>query len=887
MQLEAGSKLGHYEILSSLGAGGMGEVYRALDTKLGREVAIKLLLEGVSADPERLARFEREAKVLASLNHPNVATLYGYESEGDTGFLVMELVEGDTLADRIARGPLAPDEAVGLFVQIAEGLEAAHEKGVVHRDLKPANVKLGAAGSGVSPQPGHLKILDFGLAKAAQPEVSDAALSHSPTLTVGATRAGVLLGTAAYMSPEQAQGRPADQRADVWAFGCCLFEAVTGRRPFEGDNPSLVLAAVLKDDPPWETLRAGGGSPFEPLLRRCLSREPRERFHHAADLRIALRDVSADDAPVRAPSEPRRSRAWPGLVAAALALAVGYGVASVRDPELPARDSLTFEVALPAGMDFNQDMSHLALTPDGQELIFGATMNGERPRLHRREMSGVDIVPIEGTEGGSAPLVSPDGEWIAFWADGELRRVPRVGGDAVTLARLPRVRGGSWPVADELYVACEGGVYRVPAAGGDPEIVLDAAMVSEELGTYQLDGRGWVGAGGLLVTLSGDGGGVIGARPPSGPIRELTEGTGPWVSRDGGTIVFARGDQVMASAFDSKALSLGGELRLLAGDVQRTPWGIPQMAFDDRGTMAWIAAGSFASGEFVLVDREGRVIRELGQMPGLAELPRLSTDGSRLAVALQEARRTDYSVFVMDLDRGESRELSGAGWWWSPVWSRDDRTLYLSSERDGRFFLLALELDRTSEPTVLLELPASATDMTVNDVSFDGRWLLYRIRQPATDWDLWALSLETGENRQLVASELDEGYAKFSPDSKWIAYSAGRANANDGVFVRSFPEGDRELLVAAGAGGNPSWSSQGDRLFYRRGATVLEVDLDLAADGDVSIGAPKQLFSGLFRGRGDLFDVDPTSETFLLMRYTDAQRPRIRVARGLLPELAR
>ncbi len=553
MSLEAGTKLGSYEILDAIGAGGMGEVYRARDNKLGREVAIKVLPEEFTQHPQKLARFEREARLLAALNHPGIATLYGVEESEGKPFLVMELVEGETLAERIARGPLPVDEALTVSQQIAEALEAAHEKGVIHRDLKPANIK-------VDPE-GQVKVLDFGLAKLAEAEIDSSGEggSASPTLSRDATRAGVILGTAAYMSPEQAKGKTVDKRTDIFSFGIVLYEMLTGKKAFAGEDVSDVLAAVIRAEHDWK----GEGVPSEldprihKLLRQCLRKDRKNRRQSIGDVRVEIEKITAEPAgapplAVSGSSRARERLAW-GLAILVATLVTGITVWSVMrpDPRPPTR----FPVTLPAT---DQLVRYgIALSPDGRDLVYTGTRGGVA-ELYRRSMDQLEALPIRGTEGAQYPFFSPDGEWVGFFADRQLKKVSLAGGQPVTLCDAGDRRGASWGPDDLIVFATleSRGLMRVSALGGAPERVT--TLENGEAGHHWLD----VLPGGKAVLFTVWSGGLEDARIAvqsleTGERRVLVDGTHPRYAPTG-HIVFARADSLWAVPFDADRLEMTG-----------------------------------------------------------------------------------------------------------------------------------------------------------------------------------------------------------------------------------------------------------------------------------------------------------------------------------------
>ena len=469
MALKPGTRLGHYEVAESIGVGGMGEVYRALDTKLERDVAIKVLPEEFTRDEERLSRFEREAKLLASLNHPHIATLHGLEIADGTRFLVMELVEGETLAERVARVPLALEEAVSLFGQIAEAIEAAHRKGVVHRDLKPANIK-------ITPE-GKIKVLDFGLAKAFEVDRTDPELSQSPTAAYSGTRAGVILGTASYMSPEQVRGKPIDKRTDVWSFGVCLYEALSGKKPFRGETATDTIAAVVRAEPAWRELPATTPARLLSLVHRCLQKDPERRLRDMGDARLELEDAS-DPAPTGAPA----TRISVSVLAASVLVAAVVGLLLGRQTGSTAAGNVTggrFSLELAPGTRLSLRWAvSVATSPDGDTIAFVAEAEDGLRRLYVRDITSFEPRRIEGTESAASPFFSPDGEWVGYFnvSTREMKKVRVEGGTPITICQTGgSPRGASWGADGIVYFNNDAalGLYRVPASGGEPEMLTE------------------------------------------------------------------------------------------------------------------------------------------------------------------------------------------------------------------------------------------------------------------------------------------------------------------------------------------------------------------------------------------------------------------------------
>jgi hypothetical protein len=606
LTLPSGTRLGPYEILAPLGAGGMGEVYRARDGKLNRDVAIKVLPEAVAEDAERLARFQREAQVLASLNHPHIAAIYGLEKSGNIEALVLELVEGETLADRIAGGPIPVDEALGIARQIAEALEAAHGRGIVHRDLKPANVK-------ITPE-GKVKVLDFGLAKALTGDRSSPDVTHSPTLTAAATQAGVVIGTAAYMSPEQARGKSVDKRADIWAFGVVLYEMLAGRKAFEGETVSDTLAAVLRADIDWAALPRETPPSVRRVLRRCLDRDPKTRIHDVADARLEL-DEAPDTGAVASPAVSASGRRAPfllALVALALATLAGWWMALRPRPVAAAPPPIRFAVTLPATDQIPfDDMPVLDLSRDGLRLVFVSDHDG-RHQLFVRTRDRIEPRPVAGTEGASSPFFSPDAQWIAYFADGKLKKVPTEGGVAMTLADAPNNRGGVWLGDDSIVYAPDftSGLMRVSSRGGKPETLTNPDGARGERThrwpTYLPgpDAAVLFTIGMLKGPGNYDDAHIAVWEPATRKMRSVFEGGSMARYAPSGHLIFLRAETLFALPFDAKNRRTTGEPVALNERVSSDPSsGVAYAALGTDGSFAWVpAAGPTTERSIVLTD---------------------------------------------------------------------------------------------------------------------------------------------------------------------------------------------------------------------------------------------------------------------------------------------
>ncbi|HSB35463.1 MAG TPA: protein kinase, partial [Thermoanaerobaculia bacterium] len=685
MALLPGTRLGPYEVLSPLGQGGMGEVYRARDTRLSREVAIKVLPEAVARDSERLARFRREAQVLASLNHPHIAVIYGVEEAGGVEALVLELVEGETLAERIARGRVPPDEALEIARQIATALEAAHERGIVHRDLKPSNVKLDRGG--------RVKVLDFGLAKALSSDASSPDVTSSPTLTAAATQAGVVIGTAAYMSPEQARGKAVDKRSDIWAFGAVLYEMLTGRRAFQGETVSDTLAAVLTKEPDWSALPPGIPAAVARVLRRCLDRDAKTRIHDIADARLELDEPPLPPAgPVPIPYPTSGTPFWAVLAGLVLALAAGAGWWRALRPRPAAPPRVTgFAVALPEGERIPFDDSPvLDLSRDGTRLVFIGDRGGHR-RLYVRSRDRIEPKPVPGSEGAYSPFLSPDAQWIGFFADGKLKKIPAAGGVAMALADAPNNRGGVWLEDDTIVFAPQftSGLNRVAARGGKTEVLTTpnaaAGERSHRWPTYLPGGGAVLFTIGLLKGPGNyDDARIAVWEPGARKPRVLFEGGSMARFAPPDHLVFWRAGTVLAAPFDSKRRSVGGEPVALEEKTSGDPSsGVAYAAVAADGTLAYVpGTESLSERRLILTDRTGKA-RPVPAPPRSYHYPRFSPDGKRIAVTIGPGHGNADDVWICDLATGALARLTfgdGNGNY-SPVWSPDGRRVAYGSDR--------------------------------------------------------------------------------------------------------------------------------------------------------------------------------------------------------------
>jgi serine/threonine-protein kinase len=904
MTLAAGSRLGSYEILTVIGSGGMGEVYRGRDLQLHRDVALKILPDLFASDPERLARFGQEAQILASLNHPNIAQIYALEANGPTKALIMELVEGPTLADRIAEGPIPLEEALAIAKQIAEALEAAHERGVIHRDLKPANVKVRPDGS--------VKVLDFGLAKLAEaaPEPSGARLANSPTITSPAlmTGVGVLLGTAAYMSPEQAAGKPVDKRSDIWAFGVVLLEMLTGHQVFEGETVSHVLASVLKDEPHWTALPANTPAPIRKLLRRCLEKPRRKRLADASDARLEIEDaltkpsVDASPAAVVPTAAPRR-------VAPVAFAALGGALVGVLAMWILMRPAPTpgrierFVVPTPAAAPiFGATSPALAISPDGSRMVYRTARgaSAESGALYLRDRGQLEPTFLRGTEGAADPVFSPDGEWIAFWSGGRtLKRVSVLGGPPQTICALDGApRGASWGADNTIVFATTTtkGLRRVAAAGGESQVLTtvdETAGDTEHVLPEVLPG----GRAVLFTAWSGapERARIAVVSLADGRMTTLVRGGTHARFASSGHLVFDVGGTLRAVRFDPARLSITGTPVPVLEGVLTTEFGAAQYALSFSGTLVYVPdpVGSTTTGpvrRLAFVDRKG-MAEPVKVPPGAYQLPRLSPDGKRIAFGSD-----DGTIWIYELAGGSAVRrltLEGEGHNRFPVWSADGQRVTFQSDREKDLGIFWQRADGTG-PAERLAKAKEETAYIPEAWSPDGAWLLYAATSKDGMAALWTFASKDGkaERFESVISPVSTGTlpgAVFSPDGRWVAYATGEL-PRLAVYVQPFPPTGIKFQISKNEdlSHHPVWSRNGKELFFIS-AQGLDV-VPIATQPAFSFGEAVRLRGGFFVGGAPRlerpYDISPDGQRILaVFDATDAAQsggPQVRQIQAVL-----
>jgi Tol biopolymer transport system component len=872
MPLTAGMKLGQYEIRALLGVGGMGEVYRAFDPKLKRDVAVKILPANFAEDPERVARFRREAQLLAALNHPNIAVIHDVQEDAGTLFLVLELVEGESLAERLMHGPLALDEALETCKQIAEALEAAHGKGILHRDLKPGNVQI--------TREGRVKVLDFGLAKMTAPEPSPPSGANSPTvlspvLSPVHTRAEIILGTAAYMSPEQARSRSVDARADLWAFGCVLFETLTARRAFEGEDVTETIALIVKGEPDWSLLPAETPAVIRSLLRQCLQKQPKQRLGDARSARLALEDAIAQPALAAGAAGAVRVAAprmawWPAAAAAAGTAAMAalfvwaLWPAPAREPErLVTR--LLLDVAPAAQLAGGLPPSPaLAISPDGRTIVFAGDLTeggsqGQNLRIYRRRLDETVATPLPGTEGGFAPFFAPDGEWIAFlsWPDAQLKKVPAEGGPAVTIARIGPasgiLAGASWGPDNAITYAfgVADGISRVSADGSTPERVTSVDTRTEWRHTTPHvlpDGRT------MLYTVGVADGDTLGTRVmayrfDTREAQLLLDNAADARFLASGHLLYMRRGTLMAAPFDAERVAFtGAEIAMLDGVVQavgatnagsETYHGQFQVAAN--GTLVYLSGGPFPPvlSELVWLDRDGTEEVIPNTPPGWGIHLRLAPDGTRLAMAVYRGEFfAQNDIWVYDLARSTARRLTYGGANPSVVWSPDGGELVYHKQFSGHLFRSRADgSGGTGARVTTRDRDGAPATWSQTDNA-----LLFFDRPVGPGSRILALPMDAGsEATPFKESRFNLGYLQFSPNGRWLAYASNETGTSE-VYVEPYPGPGGATRVSTDGGHSPAWAA--NELFYLRqtGERVHMMAVDVDATEGFRAGAPRVLF---------------------------------------------
>jgi Tol biopolymer transport system component len=869
MALSAGTRLGPYEILAPLGAGGMGEVYRARDTRLDRDVALKVLPAHLSASPELQRRLEREAKAVSQLSHPHICTLYDVGREGETDFLVMEYLEGETLAHRLEQGPLPLDQALRTAGEIADALDKAHRQGVVHRDLKPGNIMLTKSGA---------KLLDFGLAKLREASSGEGAGIESalPTQARPLTEEGKIVGTYPYMAPEQLEGKAADARTDIFAFGAVLYEMVTGKRAFEGKSRASLIAAIMSSEPrPITELQPMTPPLLDRVVRRCLAKDPDERWQSAGDLAAELGWIAEGLAQREEPA-PSRAAPWKLVHAvwagATVALLAGLVWSLSRAPEpgsiprSPVRAVLPMaageEIAVARHLPFSVGRPSVALSPDGSKMAL-VVADDDSTRLHLRVLAEAESTPVAGTEGGFDPFFSPDGEWLGFFTEDRVKKVSLRGGEAVTLSEAPNPMGGVWSEDDTVVFSAWQGerLARVSAFGGEPEPLELPAGYFSVYWPAALPG----GEAVLLtafepsVSANSDFWSLLAYFPDTGHAKVLLHGGAFARYVPTGHLLYARGGALHAAPFDVQRIEVTGASTPVLDGVRVELNGAAQVSCSRDGTLVYVPGGAMSVAEFTWVGRDGAA-KPLGIPPRAFGTFQLSPEGRRLAVVVNDRRQ---EIWTYDLERGTRNTLAAEGTNESPIWAPDGARVAFLSVRDGRGVVFSMAPDGGDAPDELTE--AQERLLYPSSWTPDGKALVLDSWSAGAGTALWILPWQDErEVRPFLDTPASEWGSDLSPNGRWIAYTSDVAGRFE-VYVQPFPEGGRTWTISTSGGEEPIWSPKGDELFYRDGDRLLAVPVSI--EPKVAAGKPQEAFRGSFLNVwGRSYDVGPDARRFLLLR---------------------
>jgi eukaryotic-like serine/threonine-protein kinase len=884
-----GSSIGPYRIVARIGAGGMGEVYQAQDTKLGREVALKILPDAFVHDPERRMRLEREARLLASLNHPNIATLHGLQEIGDRAILEMELVPGKTLAERLAQGPISAAEALPIFRQIAGALEAAHDRGIIHRDLKPANVK-------VMPD-GRVKVLDFGVAKVFEREraVDDVTMSPS-TETLGG---GSILGTAQYMSPEQARGMPLDRRTDIWSFGCVLYEALGGRPPFREATGTDTLAAILKEEPDWQPIEQAPAA-IQRLIKRCLRKDTQTRLRDIADARLEIEEVLSETASFRPAAARARAFSRRALTLAGAAVVGALALVSVatwyftRATDTATAPGIRVAIPLVPGQRFATGPAPvLALSPDGSQLVYAAALAGTRTQLYARPLDRFEPAVIKGTDGATAPFFSPDGRWVGFHAADALQKVSLDGGTPLKIGDVASVASASWGEDDTILFATTAGdgIWRVPAGGGVPQQITkpDAAKGETQHTFPQFLPGGKTAL--ITVTIAGQ------AHPAVLSLDGNQWKTLSQIAIGGGArfvepdhLVYAQSGGLVAVGFDAAKGELRGSPVPLLERVEAPAYGAAQFAIARNGSLVYVPGRtSRPARTLMMVDRDGRAQPVGGGRAPYAH-PRLSPDGRWLAVTVEGESGSD--VWVYDLQRGTRTRLTASGENGFPVWTPDGSTVtyHAGSSDQWTLFSRASDASNRAEPLLTMDraarggaspmanlLPGSVPTLSGTNPQFpmswsgDGKALAFTERKPSAERDIWVME-KGSEPSPFLVTPFDESAPAFAPDGRYLAYVSDESGRPE-VYVQPYPGPGGRWLISTEGGTDPIWAAGGRELLYRSGDDIMAVAVQTAPA--FTAGSPRRVLEARFEASeaSRNFDVSRDGQRFVMVRSDESAAP--------------
>jgi serine/threonine protein kinase len=874
-----GKTISHYRISAKLGEGGMGEVFQAHDLSLDRQVALKFLPDKFADNAERLARFNREAKVLASLNHPNIAVIHGLEQSGGKNFLVLELVEGETLAQKIAKGPIPVQEALNICTQIVEGLEIAHERGIIHRDLKPSNVK-------INPE-GKIKILDFGLARALQdkPAAADV-LSNSPTVPNDVTTPGMILGTAAYMSPEQAKGKSADKRADIWAFGCVLYECITGKSAFQGDTITEIVASVLKSDPDWDSLPGDLPASIRKLLRRCLQKDPGQRLRDIGDARIEIEELAAQASET---SPPHRHISTLRFATSAVVLLVAGAIAGLWLMQYfrPVRSASALKSIIKVEPESQQLVimrNAISMASDGQFIVYAAIPENPDPRsvpqIYLRRIDQMVAAPVAGTERGMNPFLSPDDLWIGFWESGKLKKVPVTGGVPVTLCDAPVLFGADWGSDNTIVFSADVnvGISRVSAEGGLTEILTTPERAKEEY-SHRLP-HYLPGSKSLLITIMEN---PLSLHTRLALLdlqtrkwREVLKDAADGRYLDTGHLAFMRQGTLMAVPFDLNRMEIKGQPVPVVEHVQQalrlgnvnSNTAAGQFCISASGWLAYLPGGIQSSIEnsLVHVDQKGSLQPAVDfKAPFMSA--RVSPDGQRI-IYLNERQ-----LWIYDLMRGTATRLTKDGRAFDAEWTPDGKSLVFAWNKIGLDNLYLQSADGSSP---MERLTQSEYEQVPGHFSPDGSILAFAEVHSQTESSILLLDMKSRRVTPFLDLKVWSGWPAISPDGHWLAYASEESGSRE-VWVRPFPSGKGRWQISNNQGDEPIWSTDGKQLFYRRAGQVWVADI--RKEEVLFASKPRLLFEqqGLAKGNPTRnWDGWPGGQGFLMVKVGESKRQPVK-----------
>jgi Tol biopolymer transport system component/predicted Ser/Thr protein kinase len=873
MGLPTGTRLGPYEIVSAIGAGGMGEVYRARDTRLDRTVALKILPDHRAARPELRERFEREARTIASLNHPHICVLHDIGHQDGIDYLVMEYLEGETLAQRLVKGPLPLEQVLHYAIEIADALDKAHRKGITHRDLKPGNIMLTKSGA---------KLLDFGLAKLKQESAAPVAqLPTKDTITVE----GSVVGTLQYMAPEQIEGKQADARTDIFAFGAVVYEMATGKKAFEGKSSASVMAKILESDPPPMTLLQPMMPPaLDRVIKKCLVKEPEDRWQSAKDLTDELKWIADESAPRSVPSaalvvRPRMLRRWVLLSLLACffaAVVTGLTIWNLKPaPSLPPRPVTRTVITLPAGQRLAAlDEPAIALSPDGNRLAYIAAQGNGLPQLYLRAMDSPEAKLIPGTEGAVNPFFSPNGQWVGFFAGNKLKKVSVSGGAAVTLGDAGTPQGASWGSQGMIAFGSEQAavLQQVKDAGGTPQ-----ALTRLEKGENDHDWPEFLpGDKTVLFAASGDdrsNAQIAVQSVGTGGRRNLIQGATHPRYAPSGQLVYAQGGNLMAVPFDPQRLAVtGAAVPVVEGVLQSTSSGAAQYSFSATGSLAYVAGAAQATERrsLVWVSRNGTE-QPLPAPMHAYRIPQLSPDGRRLAVTIDEPTQ----VWLYDLSRETLSRFTFEGDEnLASVWTPNGKRIAFTSTREGPSGIFWQMADGSGG---LEQLTTSEHLQGPTSWSADGQLLAFIEANSDKRWEIWVLRMgdsgapgQTRKAQPFLQTRFNEAAPRFSPDGHWLAYVSDESSRYE-VYVQPYPGPGGKWQISTEGGTEPVWNPNGRELFYRSGDKMMAVEI--ATQPGFAAGKPRMLFEGQYEGGGSLanYDISPDGQRFLMIKTNEQE----------------